>query len=111
MKFAKNIILKSSKYFNYKFKKCTPKTLSRGDYVQVYYITHETKRRSGKTARMCKLTGIVLEKRLSFNSYSVLIVTMFKKERVKWRFIINSPQFIGIFFIQKSLNQRKLINL
>ena len=42
MKFAKNIILKSSKYFNYKFKKCTPKTLSRGDYVQVYYITHET---------------------------------------------------------------------
>lgn len=112
MRLNRNIIKNPNNFdLKDKFLNCSISTLKRGDYIQIYFVLYDTKKRGGLTSRINKLTAILLKKKVRTNNISILVSTMYKNEKVKWRFILNAPQFVSLKFLRKSLNQINLINL
>ena len=92
-----------------KFKNCTPYSLKRGDYLQISFVLKNQKRKRGLNLRINKQTGILLRKLIKFNSMSIILSIMFKFEKVKFYFNLESPQMVKIKFINKKLRNKYLL--
>lgn len=88
MKLNKNII----KNFNNlnitkKFLNCNISSLKRGDYIQIHFFLYDNKKKGGLVSRINKLTAILLKKKVRTNNITILVSTMYKNEKVKWRLL------------------------
>ena len=89
MKLNKNIIKnKNNINIKKKFLNCSISTLKRGDYIQVYFFLYDNKKKGGLMSRINKLTAILLKKKVRTNNISILVSTMYKNEKVKWRLLL-----------------------
>ena len=89
MKLNKNIIKnKNNVNIKKKFLNCSISTLKRGDYIQVYFFLYDNKKKGGLMSRINKLTAILLKKKVRTNNISILVSTMYKNEKVKWRLLL-----------------------
>lgn len=86
MKLNKNIIKTLNNNINQKFINCSIKSLKRGDYIQLKFFLYDSLKKGGISSRINKITAILLKKTVRFNTISLLISTMYKNEKVKWRF-------------------------
>lgn len=86
MKLNKNIIKYLNNNIQNKFINCSMKSLHRGDYIQLKFFLYDSLKKGGISSRINKITAILLKKTIRFNTISFLISTMYKNEKVKWRF-------------------------
>jgi len=96
--------------FRSKFVKCTSSSLKRGDYITIVFVLKNEKRRKGLNLRLNKQTGVLIRKLVKHSSMSIILSIMFKFEKVKFYFNIDSPQIITIKYINKKLKNRYLLN-
>ena len=86
MKLNKNLI---KNYNNLNIKKkflnCSATSLKRGDYIQLYFFLYDSQKKGGTMSRINKITAILLKKKIRTNNSSILVSTMYKNEKVKWR--------------------------
>lgn len=94
-----------------KFIKCSPRDISRGDYLKVAFFWSNPKRRKGIGIRVYKQTGILLRKLVKRNSMTIILSVLFKFEKVKFYLTINSPQVITVLFVKRCLKRNLLKNL
>lgn len=97
------------KSFRNKFVKCTPSTLKRGDYLHISFVLKNQKRKKGLNLRLNKQTGILLRKLIKVNSMTIILSIMFKFEKVKFYFNLESPQVVNIKYINKRLRNRYIL--
>lgn len=95
--------------FRSKFVKCSSSSLRRGDYVTITFVLKNEKRRKGLNLRLSKQTGVVVRKLVKHCSMSIILSIMFKFEKVKFYFNIDSPQIITVKYINKRLKNRFLL--
>lgn len=86
MKLKKNIIKNLNNNINQKFINCSIKSLNRGDYIQLKFFLYDNLKKGGISSRINKITAILLKKTVKYNTISLLISTMYKNEKVKWRY-------------------------
>ena len=88
MKLNKNLIKNNNNTnLKKKFLNCSPSSLKRGDYIQLYFFLYDNRKKGGTTSRINKITAILLKKKIRTNNISILVSTMYKNEKVKWRFL------------------------
>lgn len=98
--------------FRTKFFKCSAKSLRQGDYVTIHFLwSNQLKKKKGSNIRLNVQTGIILRKLIKRNSMTVMLSVLFKFEKVKFYFIINSPQVILVKFVKKCLKKHLLKSL
>mgnify|MGYP001764227161 CR=1 FL=1 len=86
MKLNKNIIKFLNNNISQKFINCSITSLKRGDYIQIKFFLYDSLKKGCISSRINKITAILLKKTVRFNTISLLISTMYKNEKVKWRF-------------------------
>jgi len=101
MKLRKSIHSINTKFYN-KFEDCDPKKLVRGDYIHVKYMSMDKKRRGGYSLRLCNRVVLLYKKKRKRNTLSYVVISLYKYERVKIRFVISSVYMIKINFIRKA---------
>jgi len=85
MKLNRKLILPNLKVTaEEKFLNCTPQSLRRGDYVKIFFFAYDDKKKGGFTARLNKITAIVLKKKIKYNIITLIVSVMYKNEKVKW---------------------------
>jgi ribosomal protein L19 len=99
-------IYKTNLKLKKKFEKCTPNTLKRGDYLRLHFLAHNQKRRGGKNLRVSKQTVILFKKKRKGNSLSFIVTSLYKHEKVKWRYLISSPHMVHVKFLKKALSYK-----
>jgi hypothetical protein len=100
MKLKKNIY-KTNTDFLQKFENCSPSKIKRGDYIQLYYLAYNQKRRGGDSYRINQQTVILQKKKRRKNTLSMLVTSLYKQEKVKWRYLISSPLMVKVVFLKK----------
>jgi len=101
MKLRKSIYSINTKYYK-KFEDCNPKNLVRGDYIHLKYMSMDKKRRGGYSLRLCNRVVLLYKKKQKRNTLSYVVVSLYKYERVKIRFVISSAYMIKINFVRKA---------
>jgi ribosomal protein L19 len=87
MKLNKNCLKNINNYEIYKkFLNCSPSSLKRGDYILLHFFIYDDIKKGGTKARLNKITGILLKKKIRVNNTTLLVSTMYKNEKVRWRF-------------------------
>lgn len=109
MKLIKNDFSYLRTEFRSKFVKCTSSSLKRGDYLTIVFVLKNEKRRKGLNLRLNKQTGVLVRKLVKHASMSIILSIMFKFEKVKFYFNIDSPQIITVKYINKKLKNRYLL--
>ena len=101
MKLRKSIRSINTKFYN-KFEDCDPKRLGRGDYIHLKYITMNSKRRGGYNLRLANRVVLLYKKKRKRNILSYVVVSLYKYERVKFRYVISSAYMIKVNFVRKA---------
>lgn len=100
MKLKKNIY-KTDLTFKDKFINCTPKSLALGDLIKLNFFGYNDKRRGGSNFRIKEQIVLLKGKKRKKNTLTFLVMSLYKSERVKWRYIISAPQVLNITFLRK----------
>tara|TARA_Y100001956_G_C4077525_1_gene166848 strand:+ start:460 stop:786 length:327 start_codon:yes stop_codon:yes gene_type:complete len=82
--------------------------LKKGDYLRLYFLAHNQKRRGGTHFRINKQTVILLKKNNRTFSLSLVVTSLYKYEKVKFRYIVSSPHMVKILFLKKALTLKSL---
>ena len=102
MKLKKNIYKPNTSFFN-KFENILPSKLVKGDYIRLTFLTYNQKRRGGNQFRISQQTTLLQKKKRKKNSLSFLVTSLYKTERVSWRYLINSPHMLKVVFLKKKI--------
>ena len=98
----KKSIYKTDTNFLEKFENCHPSKIKRGDYIRLHFLAYNQKRRGGDNFRINQQTVILQKKKRRKNTLSVLVTSLYKQEKVKWRYIVSSPHMVKVIFLKKS---------
>lgn len=99
-------IYKTNRLLYKKFEKCTPSSLERGDYLRLHFLAHNQKKRGGTHVRINRQSVILFKKKRRGNSLSFIVTSLYKYEKVKWRYIISSPHMVHIKFLKKAVSYK-----
>jgi hypothetical protein len=101
MKLKKSIYKTNTEFFE-KFENCTPSKIKRGDYIRLHFLSYNQKRRGGDNFRINKQTVILQKKKRRKNSLSFLVTSLYKQEKVKWRYLISSPHMVKVIYLSQT---------
>jgi hypothetical protein len=87
--------------FKDKFINCTPSTISSGDFIKLKFFGYNDKRRGGSNFRVKEQIFLLKSKKRKKNTLTYLVMSLYKTEKVKWRYIISAPQVLNITFLKK----------
>ena len=87
--------------FKEKFENCSINKLKKGTFIQLYFITNNQKRRGLDNLRMNKQTVMLLKKKHRLFSLSLVVSSLYKTEKVKYRYLVSSFNFVKIKQIKK----------
>lgn len=105
MKLTKNILkLTNLNLIKTKFLNCNINTLNIGDYLKIFFFFQDTKKKGGLNVKFNKITAILLKKKITYNNITIIVSTIYKNEKVKFKFILTSPLVISVNFLKKSLH-------
>lgn len=102
MKLKKSIYKPNTMFFN-KFENYSPSKLLKGDYIRLTFLAYNQKRRGGDNFRISQQTVLLKKKKRRKNSLSFLVTSLYKTERVFWRYIINSPHMVKVIFLKQKI--------
>ena len=100
MKLKKSIYKTTTIFYN-KFDNILPKKINKGDFIRLIFLSYNQKRRGGDNFRISQQTAILQKKKRRKNSLSFLVTSLYKTERVFWRYLINSTHMIKVLFLKK----------
>lgn len=82
--------------FKNKFENCSINKLKRGMFLQLNFVTTNQKRRGNDNFRINKQTVMLLKKKHRLFSLSLIVSSLYKTEKVKYRYLASSTTFIKI---------------
>lgn len=71
---------------NKKFSNCTFNRLNRGDYIQLQFFSFDDLKDGSTNYRMKTMLAVLLKKKFRKNNLTLMVSTICKNERVKYRF-------------------------
>jgi hypothetical protein len=87
----------------YKFMNTLPNELKSGDYLQLKFISLNQKKKGGINFRINNRTFLLVKKSRKRNSLTLLVSSLYEHEKVKFRYIVDSPHMISIHYLGRSL--------
>jgi|ETN07SMinimDraft_1059922.scaffolds.fasta_scaffold72280_2 hypothetical protein len=102
MKLKKNIYKPDLKYFN-KFLNCSPRKLSKGDYIKVKFLTMNDSKKGGVKFIVAEEIVLIEKIHRRGNSMTLIASSFYKHEKVFFRYPINCTHMIRILFLKKAI--------
>lgn len=101
----RKFIYKTDIDFNYKFMNCIPNKIRSGDYLRLKFLSHNQKKRGGSSLRINNRTFLLVKKSRKRNSLTFVVSSLYKHEKVKLRYIVDSPHMISVHFVKKAIKK------